>query len=114
MLRCLFSLVLIVTVAFEGIPAAARSAKPMDALRARVRVQKLGVGEHVMVKTARGQELHGHIIKIDSQAFTLKPDHSQQTEIAYADVTKIRKNPGPVLWIVVGAVLVIIIIAAAK
>ena len=90
-------------VAFEVIPAAAGSTRAPEAAKARVRVQNLGVGEHVMVKTAQGQELHGHNMKIDVQAFTLKPDHSKQTEIAYANVVKVRKNPGPVLWIVIGA-----------
>src|SRR5438874_9699447 len=114
MVRCLFSLMLTMAVALEGIPAAAGSLRPMDANRARIRVEKLGVGEHVMVKTVHHVELHGHIVKIDSQTFTLRPDGGQETEIAYVDLVKIRKNPGPVLWIVIGAALVVIIIAIAK
>ena len=98
----------------EAVPAVAKSTKLISATTAKIRVEKLGVGEHVMVKTKRGLELHGHIVKIDPQTFTLKPDHSAQTEIAYSNVIKVKKNPGPVLWILIGAALVIIIIAVAK
>src|ERR1051326_5505635 len=102
-LRCLVSLVLSATLTLEAVPAAAGSSKPMNTATAKIRVQKLGIGQHVMVKTAKGVELHGHIVKIDPQTFTLKPDRSTQTEIAYGDVIKVKKNPGPVLWILIGA-----------
>jgi sporulation protein YlmC with PRC-barrel domain len=81
----------------------------------RAKVEKLGVGEHVMVKRTKGPKLHGHIIGIDEQTFKLKPDKAQaDVVIPYADVQKIKKNPGPIMWMLVGAVLVIIIIAATR
>ena len=114
MLRQFASLVLIGALTLQGMSAAAKPPKTINPAETKRRVERLGVGQHVMIKTVQGKELHGHILKIDSQTFTLRPDHSTQTEIAYADVLKVRKNPGPVLWILVGAALVVIIIVAAR
>jgi hypothetical protein len=78
----------------------------------RAKVEKLGVGEHVMVKRAEGPKLHGHITGIDEQSFKLQPDHAQaEVVIPYADVLKVKKNPGAITWMLVGAALVIIIVA---
>ena len=80
----------------------------------RAKVEKLGLGEHVMVKRTEGPKLHGHITGIDERTFKLKPDKAQaDVVIPYADVQKIKKNPGPIMWMLVGAVLAVVIIIAA-
>jgi len=113
MFRQAFSFVLATVLVMQAVPASGKSPKLGNPAEAKRRVEKLGVGQHVMVRTVQGRELHGHIVKIDAQTFALKPDHSSQTEIAYADVMKVRKNPGPIFWMLVGAVLVVIIIVVA-
>ena len=114
MLRRVASLVVVAALTLQGISAAAKTTKMISPTETKRRVERLGLGQHVMVKTVQREELHGHILKIAPQTFTLKPDRSAQTGIAYADVLKVRKNPGPVLWILVGAALVVIIIVAVR
>jgi preprotein translocase subunit YajC len=114
MLRYFVSLVLTAALAFEAVPAAAKSPKTTSPTDTERRIERLGVGQHIMVRTAQGEVLHGHIVKINAQTFTLKPDDGAPVEIAYADVAKVRKNPGPVVWMLLGAAVVIIIIAIAK
>ncbi len=80
----------------------------------KARVEKLGIGEHVMVNLAEGPKLHGHIMKIEDHSFQLQPDRQQaEVQIPYDHVVTIKKNPGAITWMLVGAVLVIIIIVAA-
>lgn len=79
----------------------------------KAKVEKLGVGEHVMVKRTEGPELHGYIVGIEEQAFKLKPDHAQaEVLIPYDHVLKVKKNPGALTWMLVGATLAIIVIVA--
>jgi len=113
MLRQAISYLIAAVLVMEAVPLQAKSPKLTSPAETKQRVEKLGVGQHVMVRTVKGQELHGHILKIDDQAFTLKPDHSERTDIAYTDVVKIRKNPGPIFWMFVGAVVVIVVIVVA-
>ena len=81
----------------------------------KAKVEKLGVGEHVMVKRTEGPKLHGHITGIAEQSFKLHPDNARaEVEIPYSDVLKIHKNPGPITWMLVGAALVIIVIIATR
>ena len=52
---------------------------------AKARVEKLGVGQHVMVKTLGGEELHGNITVIGDRSFKVKPDTATaEREIAYS------------------------------
>ena len=97
------------------VPAFAKAPKTSDPEVVKQKVEKLGVGEHVAVKRAVGETLHGHITAIGEQSFTLHADRAtSETEIAYDQVLNVKKNPGPVMWMLVGAVLVIVIIVAAK
>ena len=112
------SLALLLVVAMLStmtIPAFASTPKSADPDRAKQKVEKLGVGEHVAVKRVAGKTLHGHITAIGAESFKLHADKATaETEIAYNQVLSVKKNPGPVMWMLVGAVLVVIIIVAAK
>ena len=94
---------------FAGTPKAPNP----DAVKAKV--EKLGVGEHVMVKRTEGPTLRGHNVAIDESGFKIHPDNTTtEVAIAYGEVLKVRKNPGPFTWMLVGAILVIVVIVAAK
>jgi hypothetical protein len=81
----------------------------------KAKVEKLGVGEHVMVKRTGGPKLHGRITGIAEQSFKLHPDNAQaEVVVPYADVLKVKKNPGAITWMLVGAALVIIAIVATR
>ena len=96
-------------------PAFADTPKAINANAVKVKVEKLGVGEHVMVRLAEGRKLRGRISGIEGNSFKLKPDKSQaEIQVPYDNVSKIKKNPGALTWMVVGAVIVIIIIVATK
>ncbi len=98
-----------------AVPGLAGSRKAIDPVKVKAKVEKLGVGEHVMVKQAEGQTLRGHIIGIEQDAFKLQPDNtSAEVLIAYDQVVKVRKNPGAFTWMLVGAILAVVIIVAAK
>ena len=65
------SVVMLLSLAMVSLgcaPAFARSTKSPDASMIKAKVKKLGVGEHVMVKLATGEKLHGHIMSIDEQS----------------------------------------------
>jgi hypothetical protein len=98
-----------------AVPGFARAPKPIDPEAARAKVEKLGVGENVMVKRTEGTTLRGHITAIEQETFKLRPDKSQ-TEVAipYEQVVKVRKNPRALTWMAVGAILVIVVIVATK
>ena len=98
-----------------AVPGLAGSRKAIDPVKVRAKVERLGVGEHVMVKNAEGQILRGHIVGIDQDTFKLQPDNtSAEVLIAYDQVVKVRKNPGAFTWMLVGAILAVVIIVAAK
>jgi len=99
----------------SAMPGFASTPKPIDPEAIRAKVEKLGVGEHVMVKRTTGPSLHGNITGIDREAFRVRPDTTQtEVEIPYAQVLKIRKNPGPITWMILGGILVVIIIVATR
>ena len=116
--RAFHRVVALVLVCLLGVkvgPAFAETPKAIDANAVKIKVEKLGVGEHVMVKLAEGRKLHGHIAGIERNSFKLKSDKSQaEIQIPYDNVSKIKKNPGALTWMVVGAVIVIIIIVATR
>jgi preprotein translocase subunit YajC len=78
----------------------------------KAKVKKLGVGQHVMVKTLEGEELHGNITVIGDQSFKVKPDTAAaEREIAYSQVAKVRENPGKTLWIILAVAAVVVVVA---
>lgn len=98
-----------------AVPGFAGPPKAIDPAAVKVKVEKLGVGEHVMVKRTEGPTLRGHIVGIEQDSFKIRPDNtSTEVSIAYGQVVKVRKNPGPFAWMLVGAILVIVVIVAAK
>ena len=98
-----------------AVPGFARAPKTIDPQVVKAKVEKLGVGEHVMVKRTDGPTLHGHILAIGENEFKIHPDNtSSEVAIAYGNVLKVRKNPGPFTWMIVGAVIAVVIIVAAK
>ncbi len=108
------AVLLAVSLTFAAIPGLSAPPNIPRSVAVKARVEKLGVGEHVMVKLAEGPKLHGHIIRIEDHSFQLQPDRQQaEVQIPYDHVVTIKKNPGAITWMLVGAVLVIIIIVAA-
>lgn len=64
-----------------------------DAIEARRVVLGLGVGRHIQVKTTAGQEYHGNIQVIDSDSFTMLPDHqTAAVQIAFTEVQYVEQN----------------------
>jgi hypothetical protein len=110
------SLALLLVVAVLStmtIPAFASTPKSADPDRAKQKVEKLGVGEHVAVKRVAGKTLHGHITAIGEQSFKLHADNEiAESEIAYNQVLNVKKNPGPIGWMLLGAVVAVVIIVA--
>lgn len=107
--------VLACAMLLTAVPGLAGTRKSIDPVKVRAKVEKLGVGEHVMVKDSAGQTLRGHIIGIEQDGFKLRPDKtSVEVLIAYDQVVKVRKNPGAFTWMLVGAILAVVIIVAAK
>jgi hypothetical protein len=97
------------------VPAFAKAPNTSDPELIKRKVEKLGVGEHVAVKRLADKTLHGHITAIGEQSFKLHADDAtSETEIAYDQVLNVKKNPGPVGWMVLGAVLLVIIVVAVK
>jgi preprotein translocase subunit YajC len=82
---------------------------------AKAKVEKLGVGQHVMVKTTGGEELHGNITVIADQSFKVKPDKATaEREIAYSQAAKVRENPGKAVWIFLAVVAVVVVVVAVS
>ena len=113
-LRRLASVLLAGIMGLTAIPGLASPNVP-NPKAVKAKVEKLGVGEHVMVKLMEGPKLHGHIVGIEGQSFKLKPDHAQaEVLVPYDHVLKVKKNPGALTWMLVGAAIVIIVIVAAR
>jgi hypothetical protein len=61
----------------------------------KANVEKLVVGEHVMVRLTEGTKVHRRIAAIQPLGFRLRPDKSQsEIQIPYSQVSRIKKNPG--------------------
>jgi preprotein translocase subunit YajC len=98
-----------VVMFLQTVPSFARATRE-DAEKAKV--EKLGVGQHVMVKTLGGEELHGNITVIGDQSFKVKPDKATaERDIAYSQVAKVRENPGKTGWIILAVVVAVVIVA---
>ncbi len=112
--RSLAVLLSLAVLSLGTVPAFAKSPQSPDPSVIETKVKKLGVGEHVMVKLVTGEKLHGTIMSIDEHSFALQPDtSSSQTTIAFSQVSKIKKNPGPILWMLIGGLIAVVVIAIA-
>jgi hypothetical protein len=97
-----------------ALPAVAGAKGPQTATPTTVeaQVQKFGVGKDVKVTLTDGQKLRGNIASIGGSSFAiaLRKKHTEK-RIPYNDVAVI-KDPGPLVWILVGAAVAVIIIIA--
>jgi len=106
-------LIVAISVTTAGVAFAQTSPAPDPSIVA-AQVKKFGVGKSVKIRLVGGEKLSGHIQNIAAEGFTVKLAKSGgERSIPYAQVAEI-KDPGPLLWILVGAALVIVIIVAAK
>jgi ribosome maturation factor RimP len=70
-----------------------KAAGQPDPAEARRVVLGLGVGKHIVVKTADGKEYHGLIVAIDEGRFTIMPDkQAAVVQIAYTDIMQLGPN----------------------
>ena len=85
-----------------------KAAGQTDPAEARRVVLGLGVGKHIMVKTAAGKEYHGLIVAIEEGGFAVMPDkQATPVQIAYTDIMQLGPN------LSTGAKVVIIVAIAA-
>jgi hypothetical protein len=110
-------LVILLVVALSGTTAGmafAQTPPAPDPSLIAAQVKKFGVGKSVKVKLIGGEELKGHIRSIGGEGFTVRLSKAGgERSIPYAQVAEI-KDPGPIFWMLVGAVIVIVVIVAAK
>jgi hypothetical protein len=106
-------LVFLLAVALTGAETVATFAKQSpapDAATVASQVKQFGVGKSVKVTLAGGEKLRGHIKSIDADSFTVKLSKAGgERAIPYAQVTEV-KDPGPLMWMLIGAAAVILII----
>jgi hypothetical protein len=109
------SILLVVAISETTAGAAfAQTSPASDPSLVAAQVKKFGVGKSVKVKLIGGENLNGHIQSIGAEGFTVTlAKAGGQRSIQYAQVAEI-KDPGPIFWMLVGAVIVIVIIVAAK
>jgi ribosome maturation factor RimP len=70
-----------------------KAAGQPDPAEARRVVLGLGVGKHIMVKTAAGKEYHGLIVAIEEGGFAVMPDkQTAPVQVAYSDVVQLGPN----------------------
>ncbi len=78
----------------------------------------LGVGHHIMVKTAEGKEYHGKIVALDAESFTMLPDRTAApVQVAYNNVQQMGPNPGIGTWIgiaVLAAIAIVVIVIVVE
>lgn len=102
-------------VAFAALPQTTAGSR---ADQVKAAISKLGVGKHVTITLASGENVRGKIAGVGANAFSIQPNHSQTAEqIAYGDVTRIHTGASRVVWIALGVVVVavvIVVIAIAR
>ena len=82
-----------------------KAAGQPDPAEARRVVLGLGVGKHIMVKTAAGKEYHGLIVAIEDGGFAVMPDkQATPVQIAYSGVVQLGPNlsKGAKIGIIIG------------
>jgi hypothetical protein len=93
-----------------------RASGAPDASEARRVIVALGVGQHVMVRTAE-MKIHGQITAVDRDHFVVLPDdQANPVQIAYQNVEQAGKNLGilSTIGLIVVAIAVIAIVGWAK
>jgi hypothetical protein len=109
-------LAFLLTVALMGsatVSAMAKESPAPDPSTVASQVKKFGVGKAVKVKLQGGEKLSGHIQSIDADTFTVKLSKAGgERAIPYAQVTEV-KDPGLLMWMVIGAAVVILAILVA-
>ncbi len=87
-----------------------------DPAEARRVIAALGVGQHIMVRTAE-RKIHGQIKAVELDHFIILPDdRNAPVQIAYQDVQQAGKNLGilSMIGLVVVVVVVIVIVSKVK
>jgi hypothetical protein len=95
-----------------SIPALAKAPQVAAPSAVEAQVRKFGVGKDVKVTLTGGKKLRGHISSIGEGSFTIKLRKSKaEREIPYNQVALV-KDPGPLVWILVGVAIAVIVIVA--
>jgi ribosome maturation factor RimP len=90
-----------------------KAAGQPDPAEARRVVLGLGVGKHIMVKTAAGKEYHGLIVAIEEGGFAVMPDkQATPVQIAYNDVLQVGPNLSTFAKVAIVAAIVVVIFLA--
>jgi hypothetical protein len=112
----------VLTALLQSSPSAPRTVPCVCGETARYRelrskqiltVLGLGVGHQIQVKTAAGREYHKNVQAIESDLFTLLPDHqTASVQIAYSEIANLGPNMSrgskiTLAVVVVAAVLVL-------
>jgi ribosome maturation factor RimP len=87
-----------------------------DPVEVRRVVAELGVGHHIMLKTAEAKEYHGNIVAIEAESFTVLPDHTTAPiQIAYNQILQIGPNMSKgtkiAIVVLVGVAVVVTVLA---
>ena len=100
-----FAIMCIQTVSVaEGLPAA-------RAAIIKTNVAAIGVSEHVAVRLISGQKVHGCITAIGDKTFTVSPGiNKPDRTISYDEVTKVKKAPNLLPWILGGLVVATVVL----
>lgn len=102
-------------VAFAALPQAAAGS---HAEQVKSAISKLGVGKHVLITLASGEDVRGRIAGVGLEAFSIQPNHTGSArQIAYGDVVRIHTGSNRVVWVALGVVVaavVIVVIAIAR
>lgn len=94
--------------AFAALPQTAPST---HAEQVKSAISKLGVGKHVTITLASGENIRGNIAGVGVNTFSIQPDHTNTAQqIAYGDVTRIHTGSKRLVWIALGVVVVAVII----
>lgn len=100
---------------FAALP---QSAANSHAEQVKSAITKLGVGKHVTITLASGQNIRGRIAGVGVDSFSIQPDRTESAQqIAYGGVTRIHTGSNRVVWVALGVVVVavvIVIIAIAR
>ena len=99
----------ILATSFVFQSAQAQTGRDADAARARVKVEKLGVGPdaRVEVKFVDGTTLRGFVSAKEQDSFTLTDRKTGASSVVrYAEVSEVKKSGGGVStrsWIIIGS-----------
>ncbi|HTV56528.1 MAG TPA: hypothetical protein VMI06_16650 [Terriglobia bacterium] len=95
-----------------SIPALAKAPQIAAPSAVEAQVRKFGVGKDVKVTLTGGKKLRGRISSIGESSFTIELRKSKaEREIPYNQAALV-KDPGPLVWILVGVAIAVIVIVA--